>query len=103
VQGGFDYDLWWASVGRTRAVLFGNTSRAAKGGNAGLSASASLALALDYFGRNYQPYGSRQTAQNSYLFVEYTWMEGKALFTDKPFIDLSDWGVASVGLAFNFR
>ncbi len=101
---GLDYNLWWGSVGASRSQVGGDPRRRARGGNIGLSATLAAHLALDWFSNRSPPYGSgASSGQNSYVFVEYALMHGQELLRRRNFIDLSDYAVASVGIAIDFH
>ena len=103
VRGGIDYDLWWASVGNERSLVQGNPARPARGGNLGLSGAVALALGLDQYAGRRQPYGRDPSSRDTYLFVEYAAHLGRHLFSNRPWLDLSDVQQLRLGLSMGFR
>lgn len=104
---GLDYNVWWASLGVGNAHT--PSGARAIGGILGYSGSVSVGYAFDAGGKNAAglTYASRRDTQETYLFVEWSFVNGRALFLPdtkaQPRVDLSDAAVISIGMALEFN
>ena len=104
---GLDYNVWWATLGVGNAHA-PNGDRAI-GGILGWTGSVSVGYSFDASGKNAAglTYGKRRDTQETYLFLEYNIVNGRALFLPdtvvKPRVDLSDAAVIAIGMALEFN
>lgn len=99
-KGGFDYNVWWSSLGDGPAQINGKD---AQGGTLGVSGAIQVAVALDALRDTAPQYGTREAKQNNYFFVEYSVAYAPGLFQKRPRLDFTDTTLLTLGLSIDMR
>lgn len=98
---GFDYFLWWSTLGDSASRLGGPDGPIARGGTIGLSVAVQVAFPLDALKSAPPQYGTREAKQNNYIFLEYALGYAPGLFQKQPRFDMTDLTVLTIGLSID--
>ena len=98
---GFDYFLWWSTLGDGASRLSSPEGPIARGGTIGMTGAVQVAFPLDALRAAPPVYGTREAKQNNYIFLEYSVGYAPGLFQKQPRFDMSDFTVVTLGLSID--
>ena len=98
---GFDYSLWWSTLGDSASRLGNPDGPIARGGTLGMTAAVQVAYPLDALKATPPVYGTREAKQNNYIFLEYSVGYAPGLFQKQPRFDMSDYTLVTIGLSID--
>ena len=98
---GFDYFLWWGTLGDGASRVGNPDGPIARGGTIGLSGAVQVAYSLDSLKNAPPTYGTREAKQNNYIFIEYSLGYAPGLFQKQPRFDMTDLTLLTIGLSID--
>ncbi len=100
---GFDYFLWWSTLGDSASRLASPDGPVARGGTIGLTGAVQVAFPLDAMKATAPIYGTHEAKQNNYIFLEYSLGYAPGLFQKQPRFDMSDFTHVTIGLSIDMN